>query len=208
MPHLRRVALVPAHNILKTLSVLENVRLAVQAVKLPARAILSAPHSGARNRPRAARSTGSALRRTRRRFRACYSHGAQRQLEIAMALGQRPEGPAARRAARRHRAEGERIVVLLPVARARARVLLIEHDMDFVFKVANPLDRAGRGRQSLPRGAGAGTRQRGGADRPVSEEPCMTSEALIEARDLRTFYDKPRPARRLAHVGARPGATA
>ena len=66
------------------------------------------------------------------------SHGAQRQLEIAMALAAEPKvllldeplagmGPE----------EGERMVVLLQSLAREHAVLLIEHDMDFVFKVAD-----------------------------------------------------------------------
>jgi branched-chain amino acid transport system ATP-binding protein len=66
------------------------------------------------------------------------SHGAQRQLEIAMALASGPkvlllDEPLAGMG----QEESERMVALLQsLARERA-VLLIEHDMDFVFKVAD-----------------------------------------------------------------------
>ena len=66
------------------------------------------------------------------------SHGAQRQLEIAMALASDPKvllldeplagmGPE----------ESERMVALLQSLAREHAVLLIEHDMDFVFKVAD-----------------------------------------------------------------------
>jgi branched-chain amino acid transport system ATP-binding protein len=126
-------------NILKSLSVLENVRLGAQAVKLPGRAILRAP-----------RSQGFLIEAARRALErvglgaqestisGVLSHGAQRQLEIAMALAGDPKvllldeplagmGPE----------EGERMVVLLQSLAKEHAVLLIEHDMDFVFKVAD-----------------------------------------------------------------------
>lgn len=126
-------------NILRTLSVLENVRLGVQAVKLSARAILSAPRTktslieAAR---RALNRVGLSAHETT--ISGLLSHGAQRQLEIAMALASDPKvllldeplagmGPE----------EGERMVVLLKSLAREHAVLLIEHDMDFVFKVAD-----------------------------------------------------------------------
>jgi branched-chain amino acid transport system ATP-binding protein len=66
------------------------------------------------------------------------AHGQQRQLEIAMTLASGPKvllldeplagmGPE----------EGERIAELLRSLAREHAVLLIEHDMDFVFKVAD-----------------------------------------------------------------------
>jgi len=126
-------------NIFKTLSVLENVRLGVQAVKMPARAVFSAPHS----KPALIEAARRALDRVglsahEKTISGVLSHGAQRQLEIAMALASEPKvllldeplagmGPE----------EGERMVVLLQSLAREHAVLLIEHDMDFVFKVAD-----------------------------------------------------------------------
>ena len=126
-------------NILKTLSVLENVRLAVQAVTLPTRAILSAPHRNTsliESSRRVLDRVG--LSPHEKAVSGVLSHGAQRQLEIAMALASEPKvllldeplagmGPE----------EGERMVVLLQSLAREHAVLLIEHDMDFVFKVAD-----------------------------------------------------------------------
>jgi len=66
------------------------------------------------------------------------SHGAQRQLEIAMALASDPkvlllDEPLAGMG----QEEGERMVALLQSLAREHAVLLIEHDMDFVFKVAD-----------------------------------------------------------------------
>src|SRR5215207_9318558 len=74
-------------NILKTLTVLENVRLGVQAVRLPARAILSAPHTQASLIEAARRALERVgLSAHEQTMSGVLSHGAQRQLEIAMAL--------------------------------------------------------------------------------------------------------------------------
>jgi len=126
-------------NILKTLSVLENVRLAVQAVKLPARDILSAPHTKASLVEAARRALGRVgLSAHEKTVSGVLSHGAQRQLEIAMALASEPKAllldePLAGMGPE----EGERMVVLLQSLAREHAVLLIEHDMDFVFKVAD-----------------------------------------------------------------------
>jgi branched-chain amino acid transport system ATP-binding protein len=66
------------------------------------------------------------------------SHGAQRQLEIAMALAVEPkvlllDEPLAGMG----QEEGERMAELLRSLAKEHAVLLIEHDMDFVFKVAD-----------------------------------------------------------------------
>ena len=126
-------------NIFGPLSVLENVRLAAQAVGTRTMSALS-PSSGNRH---LVESAELALHRTgmlhaAARTAATLSHGAQRQLEIAMALASRPKvilldeplagmGPE----------EGERIAELLRSLSSDHAILLIEHDMDFVFAVAD-----------------------------------------------------------------------
>jgi branched-chain amino acid transport system ATP-binding protein len=139
MPHLGVARSFQRTNILKTLTVLENVRLAVQAVRLPARSILSAPHSQVALIETARRALDRVgLSAHERTVCGVLSHGAQRQLEIAMALASDPKvllldeplagmGPE----------EGERMVALLQSLAREHAVLLIEHDMDFVFKVAD-----------------------------------------------------------------------
>jgi branched-chain amino acid transport system ATP-binding protein len=126
-------------NILKTLSVLENVRLAVQAVRLPVRALLRAPHTQALLFDTARRAIERVgLGAHEKTISGVLSHGAQRQLEIAMALASDPkvlllDEPLAGMG----QEEGERMVVLLQSLAREHAVLLIEHDMDFVFKVAD-----------------------------------------------------------------------
>jgi branched-chain amino acid transport system ATP-binding protein len=126
-------------NIFKTLSVLENVRLGVQAVRLPARSILSTPQ----NQSSLIDAACTALARVglsgqERTTAGVLSHGAQRQLEIAMALASDPkvlllDEPLAGMG----QEEGERMVALLQSLAREHAVLLIEHDMDFVFRVAD-----------------------------------------------------------------------
>ena len=126
-------------NIFKHLTVLENVRLAAQAVGTKSTQLFKP----------AARATAlidraqSALDRAGLKYfgtniAGTLSHGAQRQLEIAMTLASNPKvilldeplagmGPE----------EGARIAALLRRLATDHAVLLIEHDMDFVFAVAD-----------------------------------------------------------------------
>jgi branched-chain amino acid transport system ATP-binding protein len=126
-------------NILKTLSVLENVRLAVQAVRTSPREILSSPQSKSALIEAARRALDRVgLAGHERSASGVLSHGAQRQLEIAMALASDPkvlllDEPLAGMG----QEEGERMVVLLQSLAREHAVMLIEHDMDFVFKVAD-----------------------------------------------------------------------
>ena len=126
-------------NILKSLSVLENVRLAVQAVKLPAASVFGSPAK----QPQLVEVARRCIERvglTGQESAVCglLSHGAQRQLEIAMALAVDPkvlllDEPLAGMG----QEEGERMAELLRALAKEHAVLLIEHDMDFVFKVAD-----------------------------------------------------------------------
>jgi branched-chain amino acid transport system ATP-binding protein len=124
-------------NIFKDLTALENVRLAAQAVA----------RSGIFKRTSAATSlvdtARAALKRAglpwaEQRIAGTLSHGAQRQLEIAMTLATEPkvlllDEPLAGMG----QEEAERIAALLKSLTVDHAVLLIEHDMDFVFKVAD-----------------------------------------------------------------------
>ena len=120
-------------------SVLENVALAVQAqaghsfrfwqsarqdqeLILPAEKILHEVGLGAR---------GSVLA-------ANLSHGEQRQLEVAMALATRPrllllDEPMAGMGAE----ESQRMIGFLGTLKSRHTIILVEHDMDAVFKLAD-----------------------------------------------------------------------
>ena len=126
-------------NLLGPATVLENVRLGVQA-----------RHAGAGNLLRAAHKERDLIDRAEAvlarvglagvsdRVTGTLSHGHQRQLEIAMALAGSPQvllldepmagmGPE----------ESERMLHLLKSLAQDHAILLIEHDMDFVFAVAD-----------------------------------------------------------------------
>lgn len=128
-------------NIFASLSVLENVRLAAQAVALAPRRLLARPDRETGLIERAAAALMRAgLPTGHGQLAGTLAHGQQRQLEIAMALAAAPKvllldeplagmGPE----------EGARMAQLLKSLAAEHAVLLIEHDMDFVFSVADRL---------------------------------------------------------------------
>ena len=128
-------------NILPSLSVLENVRLAAQAALLPLSRVLARPEREGSLIDRAKAALARAgLTYGHARIAGTLAHGQQRMLEIAMALAGNPKvllldeplagmGPE----------EGERMVALLKSLASAHAVLLIEHDMDFVFAVADRL---------------------------------------------------------------------
>jgi branched-chain amino acid transport system ATP-binding protein len=126
-------------SIYKEFTALENVALAVQArsghsfrfwrtafadesVVSPARKILDEVGLGARAGVLAAN----------------LSHGEQRQLEVAMALATRPrllllDEPMAGMGAE----ESQRMIAFLASLKARHSIILVEHDMDAVFRLAD-----------------------------------------------------------------------
>lgn len=127
-------------NVLKALSVLENVRLAAQAVSgLPASRLFR-PAARESELIEAARIAIErvGLAGAEHRPSGLLSHGEQRQLEIAMTLAARPrvlllDEPLAGMGPE----EGERFTHLLKDLAREHAILLIEHDMDFVFAVAD-----------------------------------------------------------------------
>ena len=87
---------------------------------------------------RAKRWTGRASPASARTVHAgLLSHGEKRQLEIAMCIATQAARPAARRAACRHgrRGNGAHARRCLPALKAGHAILLVEHDMDAVFRV-------------------------------------------------------------------------
>jgi branched-chain amino acid transport system ATP-binding protein len=126
-------------NIFSTLSVLENTRLAAQGVG----AARSGPGGKAWGEADFVSQAHAALARVglaevASRIAGALSHGEQRQLEIAMTLASHPKvllldeplagmGPE----------ESQRMVTLLKGLAQEHAILLIEHDMDFVFAVAD-----------------------------------------------------------------------
>jgi branched-chain amino acid transport system ATP-binding protein len=122
-------------------SVYENVRLAAQAhSKAPLRMFGHALSDAAANR-----AAHEALERTGLVVRIAapankLSHGEQRQLEIAMVLATNPriillDEPLAGMGLQ----EARRIVDLIASLRKGHAVLLVEHDMDAVFELADRL---------------------------------------------------------------------
>ena len=126
-------------NIFLPMTVHENVRLAAQARTPTLRALTHR----ASNALALFAATDLAIDRVglmpqRQRIAGELSHGEQRQLEIAMTLATDPkvlllDEPLAGMG----QEEGERIAALLKSLSRDHAVLLIEHDMDFVFKVAD-----------------------------------------------------------------------
>ena len=126
-------------SIYREFTALDNVALAVQAhaghsfhfwtpafsqaaLREPARACLEQVGLGARAEVQAAN----------------LSHGEQRQLEVAMALATRPrllllDEPVAGMGSE----ESQRMVDLLGALKGRQTMILVEHDMDVVFSLAD-----------------------------------------------------------------------
>jgi branched-chain amino acid transport system ATP-binding protein len=126
-------------NIFLPLTVHENVRLAAQAQTTVVASLLrSAAGAGALMAKADSALERVGLMESRTRLAGALSHGEQRQLEIAMTLATDPkvlllDEPLAGMG----QEEGERIAALLKTLSRDHAVLLIEHDMDFVFQVAD-----------------------------------------------------------------------
>jgi branched-chain amino acid transport system ATP-binding protein len=120
-------------------SVLENCRLAAQASAPHAWRVWEPAARDARGLQVATRALAAAgLVGDARRIAATLSHGAKRQLEIAMCLATSPRAllldePLAGMGAE----ETGRMLDLLVALRDDHAILLVEHDMDAVFKVAD-----------------------------------------------------------------------
>lgn len=137
--HLGLVRSYQITSVFKKLSVLDNIALAVQAREgsslrfwQPARA------ERARYDAAAAVANRIGLGERLHRLAGALSHGEQRQLEVGLALALRPKlllldepmagmGPD----------ESERMVGLLQSLRGETTMLLVEHDMDAVFRLAD-----------------------------------------------------------------------
>jgi branched-chain amino acid transport system ATP-binding protein len=128
-------------NIFLPFTVWENVRLAAQSrAQHPASWLRRAASYAATNEraERALSLAGLAARRDA--IAGTTSHGEQRQLEIAMTLATQPQvllldEPLAGMGV----AEAERMVELLQRLKEEHAILLVEHDMDAVFALADRL---------------------------------------------------------------------
>jgi branched-chain amino acid transport system ATP-binding protein len=128
-------------NIFLPFTVWENVRLAAQARAPHAMRWLQLAGSFASTNEMAERALALAgLESRRHAIAGTISHGEQRQLEIAMTLATQPQvllldEPLAGMGT----AEAERMVALLLRLKENHAILLVEHDMDAVFALADRL---------------------------------------------------------------------
>ena len=126
-------------NIFGELSVLENARLSAQAAHQRAWACWeSARECAVSGRSAAEAIAAAGLTDHAARVAGSLSHGGKRQLEIAMCLATRPQvllldEPLAGMGAE----ETERMLALLAELKRDHAILLIEHDMDAVFRIAD-----------------------------------------------------------------------
>jgi len=135
-------------NIFPELSAFENCRLAAQARPRAARHLWRDVRSAtAINDTARAALARVGLDSASARMARLLSHGEQRQLEIAMTLAIEPkllllDEPLAGMGAE----ESARMVALIAALAATHGVLLVEHDMDAVFAVADRLTVMANGR--------------------------------------------------------------
>ena len=128
-------------NIFQPFTVWENVRLAAQSrTPQAARWLASATKSVAANAAAERAVELSGLQNRRHAVAGTISHGEQRQLEIAMTLATQPQvllldEPLAGMGT----AEAERMVQLLLAIKKDHAMMLVEHDMDAVFTLADHL---------------------------------------------------------------------
>jgi branched-chain amino acid transport system ATP-binding protein len=128
-------------NIFPQFSAFENCRLAAQSRRPHAFSLFRDAHSFGEINTEATRALRLAELDGRAEVQAlALSHGEQRQLEIAMSLATSPEvllldEPLAGMGAE----ESARMVGLLGALRADHAILLVEHDMDAVFALADIL---------------------------------------------------------------------
>ncbi|MES2530144.1 MAG: ABC transporter ATP-binding protein [Pseudomonadota bacterium] len=120
-------------------SVHENCRLAAQAATPRPWAIWQSARGCADSNKAAADALQAAgLADQAQRIASTLSHGAKRQLEVAMCLATRPrvlllDEPLAGMGAE----ETDRMLGLLTRLKATHAILLVEHDMDAVFRIAD-----------------------------------------------------------------------
>jgi branched-chain amino acid transport system ATP-binding protein len=128
-------------NIFLPLSVWDNVHLAAQSRAQHAMRWLSVATSFVAARAIVQRAIEQAgLQKKVQSLASALSHGEQRQLEIAMALATQPhvlllDEPLAGMGT----AEAEKMIALLHTLKKDHAILLVEHDMDAVFALADQL---------------------------------------------------------------------
>jgi branched-chain amino acid transport system ATP-binding protein len=128
-------------SVLPEFSVLENVALAVQGSHGSAFRFVRATHNEARlNEPAMAGLARVGLSARAHDLARALSHGEKRQLELAMALVADPrvmllDEPLAGAGPE----EAARLIALLDGLRGLCAILLVEHDMDAVFQLADTI---------------------------------------------------------------------
>jgi branched-chain amino acid transport system ATP-binding protein len=128
-------------NIFPSFTVWENTRLAAQSRKPMAAALWrNVKHAEATNALAERALALAELSSRKDQLASALSHGEQRQLEIAMTLATEPtvlllDEPLAGMGAE----EAARMVTLLERLKKDHAILLIEHDMDAVFSLADEL---------------------------------------------------------------------
>lgn len=127
------------NNVFLPLSVFENCRLTAQShLQLPWRFWQNADHCQLSTERAAHALERAGLTRVGHLPASVLSHGQKRQLEVAMCLATQPtvlllDEPLAGMGAE----ESERMLELLRTLRRDHAILLVEHDMDAVFAVAD-----------------------------------------------------------------------
>ncbi len=127
------------NTIYPSFSVFENCRLAAQAGSQQAwKWWQDAAQCKASNAAAHEALARAGLTELQQRSAGLLSHGQKRQLEIAMCLATRPQvllldEPLAGMGAE----ETERMLTLLAALKAEHAILLVEHDMDAVFRIAD-----------------------------------------------------------------------
>ncbi|CAN5881967.1 ABC transporter ATP-binding protein [soil metagenome] len=117
----------------------ENCRLSAQAATARPWAIWQSSNAcAASNAAAEAALAAAGLEADARRIAGTLSHGAKRQLEVAMCLATKPrvlllDEPLAGMGAE----ETERMLALLTRLKTTHAILLVEHDMDAVFRIAD-----------------------------------------------------------------------
>jgi branched-chain amino acid transport system ATP-binding protein len=132
-------------NIFPVFTVWDNVRLAAQSRRSqqpwnPTRWLSLASHFTAANERAEKAIEMAGMQARRNAIAGTISHGEQRQLEIAMTLATEPDvvlldEPLAGMGV----AEAERMVELLLKIKPEHAIMLVEHDMDAVFTLADHL---------------------------------------------------------------------
>jgi branched-chain amino acid transport system ATP-binding protein len=122
-------------SLFAALSCADNVRLALQRRTGEARRLLGR-RSHALGSEAGALLARVGLEGSERRLAAALSHGEQRQLEVAIALAAQPrllllDEPAAGMSP----AETERLATIIEALDPEIAMLIVEHDLDFVFRV-------------------------------------------------------------------------